>query len=160
MSAIFSCVRRYWMCVIFSLHHILDIRIFHLIVFRSIKKHWVLKEIYTRLLVIIIGSISWLSKSVRSLWGHIASHICCYILCFCGTQDYKVLFLAALGNHGKLHDRTSARCAFSVHCTFCSIWIGISCKLKFILEAYLRPYPTVPCIYILIHVLLLSSEYV
>jgi hypothetical protein len=42
----------------FPLHHIFDIRIFHLIVFRSIMKHWVLKELYTRLLVIIIGSIS------------------------------------------------------------------------------------------------------
>jgi hypothetical protein len=42
----------------FPLHHISDIRIFHLIVFRSIRKHWVLKDLYTRLLVIIIGSIS------------------------------------------------------------------------------------------------------
>ena len=33
----------------FPLHHISDIRIFHLIVFRSIRKHWVLKELYTQL---------------------------------------------------------------------------------------------------------------
>jgi hypothetical protein len=50
----------------FPLHHISDIWIFHLIVFRSIKKQWVLKDIYTRILVIIIGSISWSSKYVRS----------------------------------------------------------------------------------------------
>jgi hypothetical protein len=51
----------------FPLHNISHIRIFHLIMFRSIKKHQVLKDIYTWLLVIIIGSISWSSKSVRIL---------------------------------------------------------------------------------------------
>jgi hypothetical protein len=35
----------------FPLHHIFDIMIFHLNVFRSIKKHWVLKELYKRLLL-------------------------------------------------------------------------------------------------------------
>ena len=29
----------------FPLHHIYEIRILHLIVFRSIRKHWVLKEL-------------------------------------------------------------------------------------------------------------------
>ena len=136
----------------FPLHHISDIKIFHLIMFRSIRKHWVLKEIYTQLLVIIIGSISWSSKSVRSLWSHIASLTHCYILCLCGTQGHRVLFRVASGNHGKLHGRTSTECALPVHSTFLSIWIDISYKLKFTLEVYLRPYPTVP------HVLLLSSE--
>ena len=148
MSAICSCVGRNCMYMIFLLYHISDIRIFHLIVFRSIRKHWVLKELYTRLLVIIIGSISWSSKSVRSLWSHISSHTHCYILCLCGTQGHRVLFPAALGNHGKLHGKTTTRCALPVHCTLCSICIGISCKLKFTLEANLRSYPTVARIYL------------
>jgi hypothetical protein len=33
----------------FPLHHVFDIMIFYLKVFRSIMKHWVLKEIYTQL---------------------------------------------------------------------------------------------------------------
>ena len=132
----------------FPLHHISNIRIFHLIMFRSIRKHWVLKDLYTQLLVIIIGSISWSSKYVRSLWSHIASHTRCYILYLCGTQGHKVLFPAASRNHGKLHGRTSTGCALLVHCTFYSIGIDISCKLKFTLEAYLRPYPIVPHIYL------------
>jgi hypothetical protein len=45
----------------FPLHHISNIRILPLIMFRYIRKHWVLKDLYTWLLVIIIGSISWLS---------------------------------------------------------------------------------------------------
>ena len=85
----------------FPLHHISNIRIFHLIVFWSIRKQWVLKDIYTRLLVIIIGSISWSSKSVRILWRSIALHIHWYILCFCGTQGHRALLPAASGNHGK-----------------------------------------------------------
>ena len=141
----------------FPLHHISYIRIFHLIVIWSIRKHWVLKNLYTRLLVIIIGSISWSSKSVRSLWIHMASHIECYILCFCGTQGHKVLFHVALGNHGKLHSRTSTGCVF---------WSNVlSAQSK-------SAYPTnssshwrhilghiqLCLIYISIHSLLLSSE--
>jgi hypothetical protein len=37
------------MCTYFPLHHVSDIKIFNLNVFRSIMKHWVLKEIYTQL---------------------------------------------------------------------------------------------------------------
>jgi hypothetical protein len=33
----------------FSLHHVYDIMIFYLNVFRSIMKHWVFKDLYTQL---------------------------------------------------------------------------------------------------------------
>jgi hypothetical protein len=105
----------------FPLHNISDIRTFHLIVFSSIRKHWVLKEIYTRLLVIIIGSMSWSSKFVRSLGSHISSRIHCYIRFVCGTKGHRFLFPAALGNHGNLYGRTSTRCDLLVHCTLFSI---------------------------------------
>ena len=43
----------------FPLHHVSDIVIFYLDVFRSIMKHRVLKELHTALVItVIIGSIS------------------------------------------------------------------------------------------------------
>ena len=103
----------------------------------------ILKSFTQGYLVIIIGSISWSSKYVESLWSHIASHTHYYILCLWCTQGHIFLFLSMSVNPSRLQGRTSTGCAFSVDCTFFSIWIDIFHKLKFTLEAYLGPYPTV-----------------
>jgi hypothetical protein len=62
----------------------------------------------------------------------------------------EISFPVVSGNHGKLHGRTSTGCVF--RSTILYALIVISYKLKFSLEAYFKPYPTVP------RVLLLSSE--
>ena len=132
----------------FPLHYVSDIMIFYLNVFRSY--HETLgsqRDLYTAL-VIIIGSISWSSKFVKSLWSHTTSHTQWYILCFRGIQGYRALFPAAPGNYDNLHGETTTRCTLPVHCTLCAICINIFLQLKFILEAYLRPHSTVPHIYL------------
>ena len=78
----------------FPLHHISEIRIFHLIVFRSIRKHWVFKELYSRLLVIIIGSISWSSKSIKIfLKPHCFAHSMLIYYAFVVLKDTEFCFL-------------------------------------------------------------------
>jgi hypothetical protein len=58
------------------------------------------------------------------------THTQCYILCFCGTQGHRALFPAAPGNHGKIQGKITTRCALPVHCTLCSICIGISLQTQ------------------------------
>jgi hypothetical protein len=127
-------------------------------VFRSNKKHWVLKEVYTRLLVIIIGFISWLSKSVRSFCSHMASYIRCYIysssvvlkaieFCFLLHQEIMEKFMVRQ-QPDVLFSSTvlSSQSVSAYPANSGTHWRHISGHIQLCL------------IYISIHVLLLSSE--
>jgi hypothetical protein len=60
---------------------------------------------------------------------HCFTHSMIYIIFFCGTQGHIALFLAAPGNHGNLHGKTT-ECSLLVQCTLCLIYIGISLQTQ------------------------------
>jgi hypothetical protein len=119
----------------FPLHHVYDIMIFYLNVFRFIVKHGVLRELHIALVITINNSsthlmIKYICQELAKPHCFTDCHIQRYILCFCSTQGHKALFPAAPGNHGRPQSKTTTRCDLPVHCTPCPICIGISLQTQ------------------------------
>jgi hypothetical protein len=125
----------------FPLQHVSDIMIFYPIVFQSIMKHGVLRELHTAL---VITS----NKSIRS---HIVSQTATLNAIYSASTVLKATDLCFL-----LHQETmlnskvkqQLNVLFRSTIRFAQSISTYPCKLKFTLEAYLRPYPIVPRIYL------------
>jgi hypothetical protein len=119
----------------FPMHHVSDVMIFYLNVFRSIVKHKVLREHHTNLVITMNnGRIHLMIKSISQELAkpHFFTeyHTQCYILRFCGTQGHRVMFPIAPGNHGRPQGKTTIRCSPSIHCAPYPICIGISMQTQ------------------------------
>ena len=132
----------------FPLHHVSDIVIFYLNMFRSIMKHCVLKEIYTKL---------WLSSWNPSHDQENMSEV--YEAALLHTLNdtyYAYVVFKATKLCFLLHQETMAdpKVEQQPDVLFQSTTLPSQsastypCKLKSTLEAYLRPYPLVLCRYL------------
>jgi hypothetical protein len=115
----------------FPRHHVSNVTILDLNMFRSIMRYWILLDLHTALVIAMNHSgFQHLPKQAckELLKPHCFPyyHTYCNIFGFCGTQGHIIMFPATLGNHGRPQTEATPRGALPVNCAPCPIKISIS----------------------------------